>query len=224
MEKLKLIISLILLHLKNSFRNPQKILYLIFFSFLIVVIFAFSFNLSAKIALKITPGIIWTVIILGSTSILSESFKEESDNSIFYRFLLSPVSMTSLVITRIISNLIIILAWEFLIISLIFVFLNLNTNFDLIWFMIVILIGSIGYIMLTTFFSMIVSENKNVFMAIIIYPLILPLLMGLIKMTSLVISNNINDSFYFWLKITGGFNVIYFAIILILTEIVFETE
>jgi len=224
MEKLKLIISLILLHLKNSFRNPQKILYLIFFSFLIVVIFAFSFNLSAKIALKITPGIIWTVIILGSTSILSESFKEESENSIFYRFLLSPISMTSLVITRIVSNLIIILAWEFLIISLIFVFLNLNTNFDLIWFMIVILIGSIGYIMLTTFFSMIVSENKNVFMAIIIYPLILPLLMGLIKMTSLVISNNINDSFYFWLKITGGFNVIYFAIILILTEIVFETE
>jgi len=224
MEKLKLIISLILLHLKNSFRNPQKILYLIFFSFLIVVIFAFSFNLSAKMALKITPGIIWTVIILGSTSILSESFKEESENSIFYRFLLSPVSMTSLAITRMISNLIIIIAWEFLIISLIFIFLNLNTNFDLIWFIVVILIGSTGYVMLTTFFSMIVSENKNVFMAIIIYPLILPLLMGLIKMTSLVISNDINDSFYFWLKITGGFNVIYFAIILILTEIVFETE
>ena len=221
---MKLLISLILLHLKNSFRNPQKILYLVFFSFLIVVIFAFSFNLSSKMAIKVSPGIIWAVIILGSTSILSESFKEESENSIFYRFLLSPVSMTSLIITRIISNLIIIITWEFLIVSLIFIFLNLNMDFQVSWFILTIIIGSIGYVMLTTFFSMIVSENKNVFMAIIIYPLILPLLMGLIKMTSAVITNQINDDFFFWLKITAGFNVIYFAIIIILTEIVFESE
>jgi len=224
MEKLQLLINLIYLHLKNSFRNPQKILYLMFFSFLIVVIFAFSFNLSPKVAAKITPGIIWTVIILGSTSILSESFKEESENFIFYRFLLSPVSMTLLVITRMIANLTIILLWEFLIISLIFIFLNLNANFDFLWFVLTIIIGSVGYVMLTTFFSMIVSENKNVFMAIIIYPLILPLLMGLIKMTSAVITNQVNDEFFFWLKITAGFNVIYFAIIIILTEIVFESE
>ena len=221
---MRLLISLISLHLKNSFRNPQKILYLVFFSFLIVVIFAFSFDLSAKLAYKITPGIIWTVIILGSTNILAESFKEESENSIFYRFLLSPVSMTSLVITRMISNLIIIIVWEFLIISLIFIFLNLNTDFDTFWFILTIFTGSVGYVMLTTFFSMIVSENKNVFMAIIIYPLILPLLMGLIKMTSAIITNQINSEFFFWLKITVGFNVIYFAVIIILTEIVFESE
>lgn len=217
-------INLILLHLKNSFRNPQKLLYLMFFSFLIVVIFAFSFDLSAKLLNKISSGIIWSVIILGSTPILSESFKEESDNFIFYRFLLSPVSMTLLVITRTLSNLLIIIIWEFFIIFLIFIFLNFTINFEIFWLILTIFIGSIGYVMLTTFFSMIVSENKNVFMAIIIYPLILPLLMGVLKMTSLVIKSSINSEFFFWLKITVSFNVIYFAIIIIMTEIVFESE
>jgi heme exporter protein B len=195
-----------------------------FFSFLIVVIFAFSFDLSAKLLNKISSGIIWSVIILGSTPILSESFKEESDNFIFYRFLLSPVSMTLLVITRTLSNLLIIIIWEFFIIFLIFIFLNFTINFEIFWLILTIFIGSIGYVMLTTFFSMIVSENKNVFMAIIIYPLILPLLMGVLKMTSLVIKSSINSEFFFWLKITVSFNVIYFAIIIIMTEIVFESE
>jgi len=221
---LKLITNLILIHLKNSFRNPQKLLYLMFFSFLIVVIFAFSFDLSPKLLNKVTPGIIWSVIILGSTGILSESFKEESDNFLFYRFLLSPISITTLVITRTLSNMLIILTWEFFIIFLTFIFLNFNTDFNIYYFILTIVTGSIGYVILTTFFSVIVSGSKNILMSIIIYPLILPLLMGVLKMTSLIFLNTINDQFFFWLKIVIGFDIIYLSIIIILTEIVFESD
>lgn len=221
---MKLITNLILIHLKNSFRNPQKLLYLMFFSFLIVVIFAFSFDLSPKLLNKVTPGIIWSVIILGSTGILSESFKEESDNFLFYRFLLSPISITTLVITRTLSNMLIILTWEFFIIFLTFIFLNFNTDFNIYYFILTIVTGSIGYVILTTFFSVIVSGSKNILMSIIIYPLILPLLMGVLKMTSLIFLNTINDQFFFWLKIVIGFDIIYLSIIIILTEIVFESD
>jgi len=224
MGKLKLIINLILIHLKNSFRNPQKLLYLMFFSFLIVVIFAFSFDLSPKLLNKVTPGIIWSVIILGSTNILSESFREESDNFIFYRFLLSPISMTTLIITRTLSNMLIVTIWEFFIIFLTFIFLNFSVNFNIHWFILTILLGSIGYVMLTTFFSLIISGTKNILMAIIIYPLILPLLMGVLKMTTLIFLDNINSEFFFWLKIVSGFNIIYLSVIVILTELVFESE
>ncbi len=219
-----MIANLIRIHLKNSFRNPQKLLYLMFFSFLIVVIFAFSFDLSPKLLNRVTPGIIWSVIILGSTGILSESFREESDNFIFYRFLLSPISMTMLVITRTLSNMLIIVIWEFFIIFLTFIFLNFSSDFNLGYFILTIFLGSLGYVMLTTFFSLIVSGSKNILMAIIIYPLILPLLMGVLKMTSLILSDSINSEFFFWLKIVSGFNIIYLSIIIILTEIVFESD
>ena len=219
-----MIANLIRIHLKNSFRNPQKLLYLMFFSFLIVVIFAFSFDLSTKLLNRVTPGIIWSVIILGSTGILSESFREESDNFIFYRFLLSPVSMTMLVITRTLSNMLIIVIWEFFIIFLTFIFLNFSSDFNLGYFILTIFLGSLGYVMLTTFFSLIVSGSKNILMAIIIYPLILPLLMGVLKMTSLILVNSINQEFFFWSKIVSGFNIIYLSIIIILTEIVFESD
>jgi heme exporter protein B len=195
-----------------------------FFSFLIVVIFAFSFDLSPKLLNKVTPGIIWSVIILGSTGILSDSFKEESESFIFYRFLLSPISMTTLVITRTLSNMLIIIIWEFFIIFLTFIFLNFNIYFNIPLFILTIFLGSLGYIILTTFFSLIVSGGKSILMAIIIYPLILPLLMGTLKMTSLIFTDTIDTEFYFWLKIVIGFNLIYLSIIVILTEIVFESD
>ena len=223
MENLKLFLSLININIKNNFRNPQKLLYLSFFSFLIVVIFAFSFDLPAKLIKKILPGIIWSLIILSSTDILSHSFEEESDNKIFYRFILSPVSSTTLLLTRIISNLAIIFIWEIFIISLSFIFLNMNFSLTL-WFVITVFSATIGYVMLTTFFSLLISEEKNILMAVIIYPLILPLLMGALKMTNLSLNQTINSEFFFWLKIVTGFNVIYFSIIIIFTETIFENE
>jgi len=219
MENLKLLINLINIHIKNNFRNPQKLLYLIFFSFIVVIIFAFSFDLNKDT--NIYSGIIWSVIIFSSTNILSDSFKEESDNNIFYRYKLSSVSLSLLLISRMLSNIIIITIWEILIIFLEFIFLNINHEINL-WFIVTIILGTIGYVVLSTFFSLLISGEKNIFTAIIIYPLILPLIMGLLKMTSMALKSNITEEYFFWLKITGGFNVIYLSLIIILTEITEE--
>ncbi len=218
MKNLKLSLNLISVYFKIRFRNPQKVLHLIFFSFLIVIIYGFSFELAFSDKEFFLPGIIWSVIILGSTPLLSASFEEEYQNNILTRYLLSDISILSLIFSRIIANILIMFILELVMIPLIFIIFNIDFNLISGYFIIVLIFGTTAYTTLTTFFSAMTTGMNNFLISIIIYPLIFPLLMGLVKTTRFILNGEVSGEFFFWLRMIIIFNIVYISILTLISD------
>jgi len=215
-------IKLILFNLNLFFKTKKNIFEMLFFTFIILIIFIFSFE-SEFINLKQNiSGIFWISSLFGSTTTIFQSFSAEINNKIIDKIILSPISLTKFVFSKIISNFVIILILQLFVFPLMIVFFNININFSLFWLIIIIFTGNFGYVLISTFFSSLIFNEKNVLFSILIYPLLIPLLIAIVKLMQLLLMNTIDDDFYFWLNISIGFNLIYLFLIIILSEFAFN--
>lgn len=215
-------IKLILFNLNLFFKAKKNIFEMLFFTFIILIIFIFSFE-SEFINLKQNiSGIFWISSLFGSTTTIFQSFSAEINNKVIDKIILSPISLTKFVFSKIISNFIIILMLQLFIFPLMIVFFNININFSLFWLIIIIFTGNFGYVLISTFFSSLIFNEKNVLFSILIYPLLIPLLISIVKLIQLLLINSIDNDFYFWLNISVGFNLIYLFLIIILSEFAFN--
>ncbi len=215
-------IKLILFNLNLFFKTKKNIFEMLFFTFIILIIFIFSFE-SEFINLKQNiSGIFWISSLFGSTTTIFQSFSAEINNKVIDKIILSPISLTKFVFSKIISNFIIILMLQLFIFPLMIVFFNININFSLFWLIIIIFTGNFGYVLISTFFSSLIFNEKNVLFSILIYPLLIPLLISIVKLIQLLLINSIDNDFYFWLNISVGFNLIYLFLIIILSEFAFN--
>ncbi len=215
-------IKLIIFNLNLFFKAKKNIFEMLFFTFIILIIFIFSFE-SEFINLKQNiSGIFWISSLFGSTTTIFQSFSAEINNKVIDKIILSPISITKFIFSKIISNFIIILMLQLFIFPLMIVFFNININFSLFWLIIIIFTGNFGYVLISTFFSSLIFNEKNVLFSILIYPLLIPLLISIVKLVQLLLINSIDDDFYFWLNISIGFNLIYLFLIIILSEFAFN--
>ncbi|MBI2968535.1 MAG: heme exporter protein CcmB [Bacteroidetes bacterium] len=144
-------------------------------------------------------AILWITILFGSVNVAARSFIQEGEGSHFYFYTL--VSSQTLIISKIIYNFFIIVMLSFIASGAVWLWSgNLGGlpalmemheqrqagNFP--EFLLIILLGSTGLSTLLTFVSSISSKSTNqpMLMAILSFPLILPLLMVVIRLTEAV--------------------------------------
>ncbi|MBN2695149.1 heme exporter protein CcmB [bacterium] len=205
-----MIIDFFIIYLKSEFRDFNRIIQLLFFSFLNFIVFSFLFS-GSNISL-IFPAVFWSASILGSVSLFSNSFQQEYENGILERLYLTKISPFIPIFSKFLVLLIILFAIQMVFIPFSLMFFNISfseSNFYL--FTLTILVGDFGYLLLTTFFSYIMVSNKSFFNSIIIFPIILPLILTLLKATYFLFP--FSSEFFFWFKLLLGFDILYASII-----------
>ena len=164
------------LELRTSYAISGILLYV--FSTIFIVYMAFQ-----KIQPNVWNALFWIIILFASVSAIVKSFvQENSARQLYYYSLANPISV---LLSKIIYNILLLLALS-LLTWLGFSLVAGSPVKDTGQFFLALLLGSIGFSITFTFIAAISSkaDNNATLMAILSFPLVIPILMTLIKLSA----------------------------------------
>ena len=194
------------------------------FALLVVIIFIFSINLSLIQASEVGPGVLWVAFLFAGTIGLNRSFILEKENDCLQGLLLAPMDRTALYFGKLVSNFVFLLIMEVFTLPLFMVFFNIDLLPHLLPLLYVIFVGTLGFCAVGTLLSSLSAnlKTRDIMLPILLYPLIIPIIIGSVKMTSQVLAGEPLSSMMNWVSLTLCFDIIYIAISIMVIDFVLE--
>ena len=194
------------------------------FALLVVIIFIFSINLSLIQASEVGPGVLWVAFLFAGTIGLNRSFVLEKENGCLQGLLLAPMDRTALYFGKLISNFVFLLIMEVFTLPLFMVFFNIDLLPHFLPLLYVIFVGTLGFCAVGTLLSSLSAnlKTRDIMLPILLYPLIIPIIIGSVKMTGQVLAGKPLSSMMNWVSLTLCFDIIYIAISIMVIDFVLE--
>ena len=194
------------------------------FALLVVIIFIFSINLSLIQASEVGPGVLWVAFLFAGTIGLNRSFMLEKENGCLQGLLLAPMDRTALYFGKLVSNLVFLLIMEVFTLPLFMVFFNIDLLPHLLPLLYVIFVGTLGFCAVGTLLSSLSAnlKTRDIMLPILLYPLIIPIIIGSVRMTGQVLAGEPLSSMMNWVSLTLCFDIIYIAISIMVIDFVLE--
>ncbi len=152
-------------------------IYVLGTTFLIYLIF------QGNITIPVWVALLWVIALFTTVNAASKSFIKDANEQFYY--LRSVVTPLEIIFAKIIYNALLIVVLSLVIYLVMILFFNQNiANKSL--FLLTVLLGAIGFSNLFTLLSAITARTQNfALLAILGFPIILPLLLLIVKMSDL---------------------------------------
>ena len=175
--------------LSAEFRSRELLSAMLVFSLLVIVIFNFALELDPSTRKEVTAGVLWTTFAFAGTLGLNRSMAVEKDRGCLDGLLLAPVDRSAIYFGKVISNLAFMFIVEAIVLPIYSILYGVNLfNPGL---LLVILLGSIGYIAVGTLLaSMAVqARTRDVLLPILLFPIVIPVLLSAVKASTGFLTN-----------------------------------
>ncbi len=224
MSYLSKVLAIAYKDLLYEYRSRETVTTMLIFSFLVVVIFNFTFDPGSAYALEAAPGIIWVAFTFSGVLGLNRSFIYEVDKGCFHGLLLSPVDRGAIYLGKMIGNIIFMTIVEILTLPLFVILFNLNFTAILLQLLVVILLATLGFAAVGTLFSAIAVNTKarEIMLPILLFPVVVPVILSAVNATSSILDGQGWDQIDAWLRILGAFDLMFIAICYATFEYVVE--
>src|SRR5579884_856870 len=113
--------------LRLEWRSKDAINSMLFFALLVVVIFSFSFDLSAEESRLIAGGLIWVALLFAAVVALNQTWARELRNQVLDAYRVSPAPAEALFLSKTLGNFLFVSLLEALMTPLFIVFYNLRS-------------------------------------------------------------------------------------------------
>ena len=148
----------------------------------------------------------------------------EKENHCLQGLMLAPVDRSAIYFGKMISNLAFLLIMEAFILPIFMIFFNVDLISHLLPILFVILIGTIGFSALGTLLSSLSANLKmrDIMLPILLYPLMVPIAIGSVKMTSHVLAGEGLSSVMNWVGLILCFDVIFIGVSILTIDYILE--
>ncbi len=207
-----------------EFKFKQMIIMMVVFSALTILAFGFSFDSTQKTLKAVIPGMIWIITIFTGIIGLNRSFTLEKENDSFTGLQIAPIDSTSIYFGKVLANYVIVSIVQLVSIPLLFILLDVRYAQNTLSLLLIIPLGTLGFIVLGTFLAALASNGKNseVLLPVLLFPLISPLLVGAVQATSGVLNGGVLHDVLSWLQLIAVFDLVYCAACFFLFEYIVE--
>ena len=194
------------------------------FALLVILIFIFSVNLSIVKASEVGPGILWVAFLFSGTLGLNRSFVLEKENGCLMGLILAPADRTAIYFGKLISNLVFLSIMELFILPLFMIFFNIDLLEHLLPLLLVIFLGTLGFCSLGTLLSSLASnlKTREIMLPILLYPLLIPIVIGVVRMTGQVLAGAPLSEMMNWIGLTASFDIIYIGVSIMTIDHILE--
>lgn len=201
-----------------EWRSRELFSAMLVFSLLVVFIFNFALDLNPKILQDITAGVLWATFAFAGTLGLNRSMAVEKDRGCLDGLLLAPVDRSAIYFGKVIANLLFMLVVEIIVLPLFSIFYNVNLfNPGL---LLVILLGSIGYVVVGTLLASmsVQARTRDVLLPILLFPVVLPVIISAVRASTYFLQGQPMDLIWPNINLLIAFDVIY----IVLSWLVFD--
>lgn len=225
-RELALITTIFKKDLVSEFRAKESIVSMVTFSVLILVLFSMAFEPSRQTAEEILPGLIWMSLIFSGVLGLNRTYARERFNDCLIGILSTPIAPYQIYLGKAASNLVQLLFVEIITFPLYFIFYDLNLAGSLGMLIIIMLIGSVGFILVGTFLAALTSNLRanEALLPVILFPLLMPVLLAAIEATSAVFTGLTLDQYLPWIKLILIYDLVFLVMPLLLFDYLMEVD
>ncbi len=205
-------------------RSRELLSAMLVFALLVIVIFNFALDLDPKTRTSpnITAGVLWVTFTFAGTIGLNRSMAAEKDRGCLDGLLLAPVDRSAIYFGKLIGNLIFMMLVEVILIPIYSILYNVNLfNPGLI---LVILLGSIGYVAVGTLLASMAVQTRtwDILLPILLFPVVLPVIIAAVKGSSAFLQGLEMSEIWPWLNLLIVYDVVFTAVAFMVFDFVVE--
>jgi heme exporter protein B len=203
-------------------RSRELLSAMLVFALLVILIFNFALELDIKTRLSITSGVLWVTFAFAGTLGLNRSMAVEKDRGCLDGLLLAPVDRSAIYFGKVLSNLAFMLIVEAIVLPLYSLLYNVNLFKP--GLLLVILLGSIGYVTVGTLLSSMAvqARTRDVLLPILLFPVVIPVLVAAVKASGGYLTGAEMGEILPWLNLLIAYDVIFTAIAFMVFDYVVE--
>lgn len=192
-----------------EFRTKERLSSLFVLSLLIVLVFVFALSPQQIQGPEIEAALLWVTIVFAGMLSLQRAFLLEQERGCFSGLLLCPIDPGAIFLAKMLGNVFFLLVVELVVTPLSLAFFSVPFTRSLLALPVVLLLGTIGFAALGTLFSAIAvrTRAREVLLPIMLLPLLVPLLIAAVKVTSVVLSGG--EWTGVWFRVLIAFDIIF---------------
>lgn len=202
--------TLTILHkdILTELRTKEQLSAMLVFALMAALIFGIVLDLSASDPLDTTPGLLWVTIAFAGTLGLNRSLAQEQENRCIDGLLLAPMDRSAILAGKALANLIFMSAVEAVIVPVFAILFNVPLLRGAI--ALILLLGTLGYAMAGTMFSMMAvhTRAREVMLPILLLPVSLPAFISATNATRIALAGAPLGEMASWLRLLVAYDVI----------------
>jgi len=212
--------------LRLEWRSKDAINGMLFFSLLVVVVFALAFDPTAypTVARQISGGLLCVAVLFSAMTALNQSWARETQNGVLDAHRLAAAPLSALFVGKALANFLLMTAVE-LALSLVFIlFYNLHPLGEA-WKLLVILpLGTWAIVVNGTFFAALSlrTRNRETLLPLVLLPISLPALLAMIQATTAVLTGEFEPTL--WIKLLLAYGVVFTTVCVLLFETILSAD
>lgn len=208
--------------LAAEWRSRELFSAMLVFALLVILIFNFALELDARARASVTSGVLWVTFAFAGTLGLNRSMATEKDRGCLDGLLLAPVDRAAIYFGKAIGNLIFMFIVELIVLPVYSILYN--TNLFLPGLLLVVLLGSIGYVAVGTLLATMAvqTRTRDILLPILLFPLIVPVLIAAVKASGGFLQGLAFNEVANWINLLVVYDVIFIALAFMIFDFVVE--
>jgi heme exporter protein B len=212
--------------LRIEWRSRDAINSMLFFALLVVVLFSMAFDPSADTSREIAGGVLCVATLFASVSALNQAWAREIRHQVLDALRMTPGGGAAMFFAKVLANFLFVSVVQCILGPIFFIFYNLHPLGDAWLLALVIPLGTWALVANGTFFAAlsIRSRNRELLLPLILFPIFLPALLAMVQSVKTILTGDSSDPSLVWIKMLGGYDIIFTTISLLLFDTVIEAE
>lgn len=211
--------------LYSELKTKQIMVTQMIFAGLVIVVFSFAFDPANNTTKAVIPGVIWVIIVFAGILGLNRSFISEQRNDTMQGLLVAPMEAASIYLGKFLANFTMMLIVELVSIPFLFLLFDFKFYGSIPYFILVVFLGSFGFISIGTFLAALAANSKSseMLLPLLLFPITTPILIGVVQATRIILTNMEKfSSAVAWIQLVTAYDVIFFVVCFILIDYVLE--
>jgi heme exporter protein B len=205
--------------LRTEWRTKESLNASVSFAIVILVLFSFAFDLDRDEKLAISGGLLWLVYAFAGALIVNRSFAREVPNDCLDMLIASPAPAWAVFIGKAAACFFLLLLVELISLPVFGLFYNIRWIGSFFSLLLVIALATWGITVVGTAFSAVTVNVRlrELMLPVLLYPLLIPLLIGAMELTTGLLNGNavLSD-----IRLLIVFDVVYTSLAIMLIEFI----
>jgi heme exporter protein B len=195
--------------LRLELRTREALSALVVLVLLIVLVFTFAMEPAGAAAAA--PALLWVTFIFAGLLSVQRAFLIERESGGWYGLLLSPLDRGAIFLAKMLGNLIVLALAQLVLVVLLGLLLGVAPPRAPLAFLLVNLLGLIGFSALATLFAAISVRlrARELLLPLLVLPLLVPLVICAVEASRVVLAGGGAESAAVWLRVLATFDVIF---------------
>ena len=212
--------------LRIEWRSREAINSMLFFALLVVVLFTMAFDPTRETSREIAGGVLCVATLFASVSALNQAWSREIRHQVLDALRMTPGGGAAIFLAKVLANFLFVSVVQVVLGPVFFIFYNLHPLGDARLLALVIPLGTWALVANGTFFAAISirSRNREMLLPLILFPIFLPALLAMVLSVKTILTGDNSDPNLLWMKILGGYDIIFTTVSLLLFDTVLQAE